>query len=55
LYNENGKYTTDENRLIIDANEFYLEDVEFSKDGWPIFASSMEYTSEMRGRRHVRT
>lgn len=55
LYNEDGQYELDENRVIINGNEYYFSFSSPQDLNWPYFAEVSEYTSDFRGTRHVRT
>lgn len=55
VYNKNNIYQLDENRLIINSNEYWTKVESAQSEFWPDFAETVTYTSKMRGLRHVRS
>ena len=53
LYREDGEYEIDDDRVITNSINYYLENVTYT-DGKPDFALSMEISSEYRGDKLVR-
>ena len=53
LYVENGNYKIDDDHIITNSPNYYLDDVEYI-DGKPTIAKNMTISSEYRGKRLVR-
>jgi hypothetical protein len=53
LYREDGNYEIDDDRVIVNSTNYYLENVTYI-DGKPNFALSMEVSSKYRGDKLVR-
>ena len=55
IYNEDGQYVVDENRVLTNACVFYLPEGQPVWNGdSPSFAEEMEYTNEYRGEHYVK-
>ena len=53
LYREDGEYEVDDDRVITNSPNYYLENVTYT-DGKPDFAASMEISFEYRGDKLIR-
>ena len=56
IFNVNNKYTVDDERIIYDADSFYIQTNPFASEEilWPDFAKSVTLSKEYRGERIVR-
>lgn len=56
IYNDDNNYQIDDNRVIYNANSYFIELAPPENDNalWPTFASSVQFVSEYRGERIVR-
>lgn len=54
IYRADGKYEIDDDHVIINSSNYFLEDVEYSEEGLPSFASLMNVSSVYRGDKLVR-
>ena len=56
IYNFNGKYTVDDERVIYDADSFYTKTTPYEEGlmTWPVFAENVVFSREYRGERIVR-
>ena len=54
IYRADGKYEIDDDHVITNSPNYFIEDVEYSEEGLPSFASLMNISSVYRGDKLIR-
>ena len=54
VYCEDGKYEIDDDHVITNSPNYFIEDVEYSEEGLPNFAKSMDISPVYRGDKLIR-